>query len=105
MKDPLTRRGFIRHATVGSAALTWLSARHSPQVFASDAAKPALLGGTPIHQGGWSEWPTWRESWEPAVLKVLRSGKWYRGDGGQVAEFETAYAQLLGAKRALATAS
>src|SRR5262245_6998299 len=105
MKDPVTRRGFIRNATVGSAALTWLSARHSPQVFASETAKPALLGGTPIHQGGWSEWPTWRESWEPAVLKVLRSGKWYRGDGGHVAEFETAYAQLLGAKRCLATAS
>ncbi len=105
MKTPLTRRGFIRNAAVGSAALTWLSARHAPRAFASEAAKPALLGGAPVHQGGWSEWPTWRESWEPAVLKVLRSGKWYRGDGGHVAEFETGYAKLLDAKRCLATAS
>src|SRR5262245_3989811 len=105
MKDPVTRRGFIRNATVGSAALTWLSARHSPQVYASESAKPALLGGTAVHTGGWSEWPTWRESWEPAVLRVLRSGKWYRGDGGHVAEFEAGYAKLLGAKRCLATAS
>jgi dTDP-4-amino-4,6-dideoxygalactose transaminase len=70
-----------------------------------DAAKPALLGGTPVHQGGWPKWPVWRESWEPAIVKVLRSGQWYRGDGGHVAEFETAYAKLLGAKRCLATAS
>jgi dTDP-4-amino-4,6-dideoxygalactose transaminase len=39
------------------------------------------------------------------VLKVLRSGKWYRGEGGHVAEFEAGYAQLLGARRCLATAS
>src|SRR5205823_4046790 len=40
-----------------------------------------------------------------SVVKVLRSGKWYRGDGGHVAEFEAGYAKLLGAKRCLATAS
>ncbi len=105
MKDTLTRRGFLRNAAVGSAALTWLGARHAPQAFASEAGKPALLGGTPVHQGGWSPWPTWRESWEPSVIKVLRSGKWFRGDGGHVAEFEAGYANLLGAKRCLATAS
>jgi dTDP-4-amino-4,6-dideoxygalactose transaminase len=36
---------------------------------------------------------------------VLRSGRWYRGEGEHVAEFEKAYAQFLGAKRCLATAS
>src|SRR6185436_10088363 len=105
MKNSLTRRGFIRSAAVSSAALTWLSARQAPQAFATEHTKPALLGGAPVHQGGWSDWPKWLESWEPAVLKVLRSGKWYRGDGGHVAEFEERYAKLLGAKRCLATAS
>lgn len=105
MKEPLSRRGFIRNAAAGSAALTWLNASNAPQAFANEAAKPALLGGTPVHQGGWSEWPIWRESWEPDVIKVLRSGKWYRGAGGHVAEFESGYAKLLGAKRCLATAS
>jgi dTDP-4-amino-4,6-dideoxygalactose transaminase len=71
----------------------------------SDAARPTLLGGTPIHQGGWPKWPTWQESWEPAIVKILRSGNWYRGDGGHVAEFEAAYAKLVGAKRCVATAS
>jgi dTDP-4-amino-4,6-dideoxygalactose transaminase len=36
---------------------------------------------------------------------VLRSGRWYRGSGEQVPQFEKAYAELLGAKRCLATAS
>src|SRR6266576_6072664 len=104
MRNSLTRRGFIRHAAAGSAALTWLSSGR-PMAFAAEAAKPALLGGVPVHQGGWSDWPKWLESWEPAVVQVLRSGKWYRGDGGHVAEFETGYAKLIGAKRCLATAS
>src|SRR3989449_3208621 len=105
MKNSLTRRGFIRQAAAGSAALTWLSSGRAPRVFAAEAAKPALLGGVPAHQGGWAEWPKWLESWEPAVVDVLRSGKWYRGEGGHVAEFETGYAKLLDAKRCLATAS
>jgi dTDP-4-amino-4,6-dideoxygalactose transaminase len=105
MKNYLTRRGFIQHAAAGSAAITLLSASRAPKIFAAEASKPALLGGTPVHSGGWPNWPTWREAWEPAVLKVLRSRKWFRGSGENVAEFERAYAQLLGAKRCLATAS
>jgi perosamine synthetase len=105
MKNHLTRRGFLRQATAGSAALAWLGARQAPQALAAEAAKPALLGGAPVHPGGWPNWPAWRESWEPAILQVLRSGRWWRGAGEHVAEFETAYAQLLGAKRCLATAS
>jgi perosamine synthetase len=105
MKNHLTRRSFIRDAAVGSAALTWLRAGRAPNAFAAEATKPALLGGTPVHSGGWPGWPTWREAWEPAVLKVLRSRRWYRGSGENVSEFETTYAKLLGAKRCLATAS
>ncbi len=105
MKNSVTRRAFIRTTAAGSAALTWLSARQAPGAFAAEVAKPALLGGTPAHKGGWVRWPEWRQSWEPEVLKVLRSGRWYRGSAGQVDEFEAAYAKLLGAKRCLATAS
>src|SRR5262245_61012572 len=105
MNDSFTRRGFIQKAAAGGAALTWLSSGHAPDIFAAEAAKPALLGGAPVHSGGWPDWPKWRESWEPAVLDVLRSGRWFRGNGEHVADFEKAYAQLLGAKRCLATAS
>jgi len=105
MKHTFTRRGFIRSAAAGSAALTWLSAQKAPMAYAAEADKPAVLGGTPAHAGGWPGWPIWREAWEPAVLEVLRSGRWFRGAGEHVEEFEQAYARLLGAKRCLATAS
>src|SRR5262245_23095031 len=103
--SPLNRRSFIRNSMIGSAALTCLGTPPVLQVFASETAKPALLGGTPVHSGGWSPWPIWREAWEPQVIEVLRSGKWFRGEGGHVADFEAAYAKLVGAKRCLATAS
>ncbi len=106
MKNHLTRRGFIRFAAAGSAAASWLGGGRAPTVFAAEAGKPAILGGTPAHAGGWPRWPVWRESWEPEILKILRSGRWYRGgSGGKVPEFEAGYANLLGAKRCLATAS
>jgi perosamine synthetase len=105
MKNSFTRRGFIQTAAAGSLALTWLSARRAPSAFAAEADKPALLGGTPVHKGGWAKWPQWREAWEPEVLKVFRSGRWFRGSDERVAEFEKGYAELLGAKKCLATAS
>jgi dTDP-4-amino-4,6-dideoxygalactose transaminase len=105
MQNFLTRRGFIRTAAAGSLALSAHGTRRAPAMLAAEADKPALLGGTPVHTGGWARWPQWREAWEPRVLDVFRSGRWYRGSGGHVAEFESAYAQLLGARRCLATAS
>jgi dTDP-4-amino-4,6-dideoxygalactose transaminase len=105
MKNPLTRRTFLQAAAAGTGALASLGTRRGPVVYAADAGRPALLGGTPVHSGGWTKWPQWMESWEPDVLKVLRSGRWYRGSGSRGAEFERQWAQLLGAKRCLATAS
>jgi perosamine synthetase len=105
MKNSFTRRTFIRTAAAGSVALTWFSARRAPTVFAAEADKPALLGGTPVHQGGWAPWPQWREAWEPKLVQVYRSGKWFRRSDTHVPDFEQAYAELLGAKKCLATAS
>jgi dTDP-4-amino-4,6-dideoxygalactose transaminase len=102
MNTRTTRRGFIR----GVAAVSALPvARRAPMGFAASGGKPAPLGGTPAHAGSWLKWPQWRESWEPEILKVYRSGKWYRDSAGHVSDFEVAYAKLLGAKRCLATAS
>jgi dTDP-4-amino-4,6-dideoxygalactose transaminase len=103
MKNSLTRRGFIQSAAAASA-VSCLPA--GPTVFAASDSKPALLGGEPAHKGNWPQWPQWREAWEPQVLKVLRSGQWYRvGNSGNVQDFEVAYAKLLAARRCLATAS
>jgi perosamine synthetase len=106
MTDDVSRRGFLRFAAVGSTAISWLGSRKSPFVFGATDDRPALLGGTPSHAGSWPRWPEWRQSWEPDILNILRSGRWYRGSsGGRVPEFEAAYAELLGAKRCLATSS
>jgi len=102
---PLTRRKFIRTTAASSVALGWLGSGQAPRVLAATADKPALLGGTPAHQGGWVSWPQWRAEWEPKMLEVWRSRHWFRGSGTHVAEFEKGYAKLLGAKRCLATSS
>ena len=53
----------------------------------------------------WPKWPVWDESANQDMLDMLRSGEWWRGNGGHVEEFEKKYAELIGAKRCLATAS
>ncbi|MBN1852801.1 MAG: DegT/DnrJ/EryC1/StrS family aminotransferase [Pirellulales bacterium] len=106
MKDLMTRRGFVRAATAGSAALAAFGGGSMAPAKVAGADRLALLGGTPVHQGGWPGWPEWRQAWEPRVLDVLRSGTWSCcGGGGQVADFEEGYAKLLGAKRCVAMAS
>jgi dTDP-4-amino-4,6-dideoxygalactose transaminase len=103
MKNELTRRGFVRTAAAGSMLLAGMRAK---KAVARAVDRPALLGGQPAHSGPWPQWPQWQRSWEPRILGILRSGRWYRGSGGgSIAEFETGYAKLLGAKRCLATAS
>jgi dTDP-4-amino-4,6-dideoxygalactose transaminase len=99
MSQTINRRKFVAATAAAGVGLAMTGT-------SSAADKPALLGGTPVHTGGWPSWPEWRKAWEPQILEVLRSGQWYRGGGGgKVPEFEAAYAKLLGAKRCLATAS
>lgn len=106
MNTSFSRRVFLHTTATGSAALAWLGAAGLPRSSAATGPdQPAMLGGTPVHSGGWPGWPSWREAWEAPILQVLRSGRWWRGSGEHVEEFEKAYAELLGAKRCLATAS
>lgn len=105
MKKNLTRREFIRTGAAGAVALSWPGAGRGPTVSAAQAAKPALLGGTPVHSGGWLPWPQWRAEWEPKMLEVYRSRKWFRLSGQWVTDFEAAWAKILGARKCLATAS
>ena len=67
--------------------------------------KLAILGGARIHQGGWINWPVWDEAAEKSINDMLRTGRWWRGNGEHVIEFEKRYADLMGVKRCLATAS
>lgn len=64
-----------------------------------------MHGGRPVRAKSWPSWPVWDKSAEDSILSVLRSGNWYRGRGTKVSEFEEKYAELMGTKRCLATAS
>lgn len=107
-----SRRQFLATSTAAGAGVSSGLLRLSPLLAAAAAPaigapadKPAILGGSPVHTGGWQKWPVWRGEWEPEMVKVFRSCQWYRPSGPNVYAFEKEYAQLLGAKRCLATAS
>jgi len=67
--------------------------------------KLAILGGEKVRIKEWPTWPVWNQKAEKDVIDMLRSGHWWRGSGESVAEFEKRYAEIMGAKRCLATAS
>ncbi|MBI4891738.1 MAG: aminotransferase class I/II-fold pyridoxal phosphate-dependent enzyme [Acidobacteria bacterium] len=67
--------------------------------------KPALLGGPKTRTTPFPDWPVADAREERALLDTLHSGKWFRGSGQNVKRFEEAYAQLTGARQALATAN
>src|SRR5688572_23080049 len=93
MKPPVSRRGFLQTASAVSVAS---GIAH---------AKLAVHGGDPVRKQRFSSWPKFDATEEKALLDVLRSGRWGRGNGQAVAKFEEKYASLLGAKHCLATAN
>ncbi len=96
MGEQFTRRKFFGASAVGITAAPMIG-----QV----SEKPAILGGKPVRAGKYPSWPIYDQKEEQALLDVVRSGKWYRGSGKQVARFEEAYAKITGAKYCLATSS
>ena len=104
-KNHLTRREFLAAASTGTivaATSGGIAAYANP---GKKAGKLAILGGKPVRTKSWPSWPIWDKSAEKPIISVLRSGKWFRGSGTKVSEFEKKYAELMGAKRCLATAS
>lgn len=92
----MNRRRFLEASGAAASAAS---------VYAAPTSKPAVLGGSPIRDKSFQKWPVFDETEEKAVLEVLRSGKWYRGNGTQVRKFEQQYAALTGAKHCLAVAN
>ena len=101
-----TRRKFVINATTGTVGA--LLSNHVPVFGISNKASVselALKGGKPVRTNDWMKWPVWNSDAEEPMLSVLRSGNWYRARGTKVNEFEKKYADLIGVKRVLATAS
>jgi perosamine synthetase len=105
----VSRRGFlgavVAAGALGSERRTNTRAPSASQSKAAltSADKPALLGGTPVRRTPFPSWPVADAREEDALVRVIRSGRWNRGDN--VSAFETAYGSLTGAKHCLATAN
>jgi dTDP-4-amino-4,6-dideoxygalactose transaminase len=65
----------------------------------------ALFGGPPVRTRPFPSWPVFGEAEERRLLGVLRSGRWGRLDGAEVAEFERRFAEMHGCRHAIAVAS
>ncbi len=64
--------------------------------------KLALLGGKPVRTRPFAAWPIFGKPEEQRLLRTLRSGKWGRLNGSEVAEFEQRFAALHGCKHGIA---
>jgi len=103
MSQPFSRRRFV--ATAAAAGLG-LAVPGAPAGAAEKAAadKPAGRRANRRKTGSLpAPWPVMDEREDQAILEVLHSGKWFRGGGNAVNNFEAAYAKLTGAKHCIAT--
>ena len=96
--NDISRRNFLAGAPLAASAM-------AADATAETAGKPAILGGPKTHTGTFPDWPVFDQTEERALVSTLRTGKWFRGTGKNVGQFEQAYAQLTGAKCCLATAN
>ncbi len=100
-----TRREVIATTSAGALGtmISWPLSSVGLSSFGKE--KLAILGGEKVHNGSWPEWPVWDQTAEPGIVAMLRTGRWWRGSGEHVEEFEKKYAALMGAKQCVATAS
>ena len=63
------------------------------------SSRLAVMGGEPVCQSPWPQWPVHDKREEAALLRVLHSGQWWYGE--QVQEFERAFAAFQGAEHAV----
>jgi len=99
----MTRRKVL--ATTSAGTIAALSPWPFRAFSSSVSDKLAFKGGQPIRTASWPSWPEWDQSIEHEIAKMYRSGKWYRNRGTYCEAFEQKYAELVGAKYCLATAS
>jgi dTDP-4-amino-4,6-dideoxygalactose transaminase len=65
----------------------------------------ALLGGRPIRKLPFPTWPVFGKPEEAGLLRALRSGRWGRIEGNEVARFEERFATMHGCRHGIAVAN
>lgn len=96
MSRQINRRQFVAAATAAGVGMALTGAGQG-------AAKPALLGGKPVHAGSHPSWPVVTPADEQSVLEVVHAGRWYRDRS--VEQFERAFAPMHSAKHCVAVSS
>lgn len=104
-KRKISRREAISAVSAGALGSFVNWSFPSFNIKSNNQEKLAINGGEKIHTGTWPEWPVWDQSAEKNIAEMLRTGRWWRGSGEHVVDFEKRYAELIGVKRCLATAS
>src|SRR3954469_16695434 len=61
----------------------------------------AIDGGQPVRREPFPTWPVFGVEEEKELIATVRSGKWGKLDGSQVAEFERRWAKYCGVKHAI----
>ncbi|RPJ57536.1 MAG: DegT/DnrJ/EryC1/StrS family aminotransferase, partial [Acidobacteria bacterium] len=74
MANHVDRRQFLGIAAVAAGSGIGSS---SKSVQISDS-RPALLGGLPLRKEPFPSWPRFASPEEEAMLRTLKSGKWFR---------------------------
>ncbi|HLW18981.1 MAG TPA: DegT/DnrJ/EryC1/StrS family aminotransferase [Cyclobacteriaceae bacterium] len=103
MDVDFNRRKFLNVISVTGAALATGLPTFSMAIGQDD--KPAVLGGPKAHGSEFPNWPVYDHTEENKVSEVLHSKAWGRLDGNVVGDFETEYAQIMGAKYCLGVSS
>ena len=67
------------------------------------SARIALEGGTPVRTAPWPKWPLFTDKDKADLAAVLDDGRMTSVTGPRVREFEEKYAEVFGARYALAT--
>jgi len=62
----------------------------------------AIHGGRPVREKPFPTWPVFGEPEEQALTRTLRSGKWGKLDGSEVAAFERDFARYQGSEHGIA---
>ena len=61
----------------------------------------AVHGGQPVRTKPFTAWPVYGQEEEQALIRALRSGKWGKLDGAEVAAFERDFAKYQGAQHGI----